>query len=237
MPAETLVIIPAKNEQQSVHLVAGAVVSGLGLPVVVVDDASSDGTAEAARKAGATVLSLRVDLGAWGAMQAGIRYGLRRGFERCVTMDADGQHPAACLRTVLEPVLRGEADVSIGSCTSRGSPLRQAAWSFFRGLTNLGVADLTSGYRAYGREAMILLAGERATLLDHQDIGVLYLLRSKGLRIVETPISMACRLHGHSRIFNTWYTVGDYMLHSSILAMSKSLRGNRRNRPPRGEAR
>lgn len=237
MPAKTLVIIPAKDEQKSVHLVAGEVVSRLNLPVVVVDDASSDGTARAARRAGATVLSLRVGLGAWGAMQAGIRYALRRGFDHCVTMDADGQHPAACLTTVLEPVLRGEADVSIGSCTSRGSPMRQMAWRFFQGLTALDVADLTSGYRAYGRKAMTLLASERATLLDHQDIGVLYLLRSSGLRIVETPIIMACRMHGHSRIFNSWFTVGDYMLHSSILAMSKSLRGRRRNRPFRGEAR
>ncbi|MEG6550481.1 glycosyltransferase family 2 protein, partial [Desulfocurvibacter africanus] len=60
MTPETLVIIPAKNEQDSVHLVAGAVVSDLGLPVVVVDDASNDETADAARRAGATVLSLRL---------------------------------------------------------------------------------------------------------------------------------------------------------------------------------
>lgn len=234
MKPETLVIIPAKNEQGSVHLVTDAIVSGFGLPVVVVDDASTDGTAEAARRAGATILSLPVGLGAWGAMQAGIRYALAHGFSHCVTMDADGQHPVQGLPIVLEPVLRDAADVAIGSCVSRGSPMRQVAWRFFQGLTALDVSDLTSGFRAYGRKAMDLLAGERATLLDYQDIGVLYLLRSKGLRIVEAPIDMACRLHGHSRIFNTWYAVGDYMLHSSILAMSKSLRGRRPARQPKG---
>ncbi|EMG37535.1 glycosyl transferase [Desulfocurvibacter africanus PCS] len=229
MTPETLVIIPAKNEQDSVHLVAGAVVSDLGLPVVVVDDASNDETADAARRAGATVLSLRLGLGAWGAMQAGIRYALSRGYKRCVTMDADGQHPVQSLPVVLEPVLRGRADAAIGSCTSRGSPLRQVAWGLFRGIGGLGVGDLTSGFRAYNRRAMELLAGPRATLLDYQDLGVLFLLRGNGLRIVETPIAMACRLSGHSRIFNTWPSVGKYMLHSSILAMSKSVRGSRQS--------
>lgn len=236
MAPETLVIIPAKNEQDSVHLVAGAVVSDLGLPVVVVDDASNDETADAARRAGATVLSLRLGLGAWGAMQAGIRYALTRGYRHCVTMDADGQHPVHSLPLVLDPVLRGRADAAIGSCTSRGSPLRQVAWKFFRGVGGLGVGDLTSGFRAYNRRAMELLAGPRATLLDYQDLGVLFLLRRGGLRIVETPIAMSCRLSGHSRIFNTWPAVGKYMLHSSILAMSKSVRGSRQSDKEAGGA-
>ncbi len=219
--ALSVVLIPARNEQSTVGAVVREVRDELGWDVVVVDDASTDRTAAEARAAGATVLPLALHLGSWGAIQAGIRYTLRHGYQWAITMDADGQHLAAAIGQLLPPLLSGRADVVIGACTQRGSRARRFAWRFFRGLSGLGVEDLTSGFRAYNRAAIAALASRDATLLIYQDIGVLILLRAVGLRIGEVAVPMRPRLAGHSRIFGSWFAVGSYLLHTGILCMSK----------------
>src|SRR5690554_2481987 len=122
-----VVIIPAYNEEASLGEVVTAIRRDHQLPVFVVDDASGDNTRQVARQAGATVIPLAVQLGAWGATQAGIRHALAQGYEVAVSMDADGQHRPASLPALFQPVLSGEADVSIGACTERGSRLRKLA--------------------------------------------------------------------------------------------------------------
>ena len=149
-----------------------------------------------------------------------------------VTIDADGQHSPKDIAGVLAPVLSGEADAAIGSCVERGSRSRRLAWSLFRSLADLGFNDLTSGFRAYNKRAVTLLASRRATLLDYQDVGVLLLLKENGLTIVERPVSMCRRTHGHSRVFNTWLAVGTYMLLTGVLSLSKGALGFR-GRPSR----
>jgi hypothetical protein len=156
-------------------------------------------------------------------MQAGIRFALSRGYTHAVTMDADGQHLAEHIPDILRPILAGEADVVIGACTKRGSNLRRLAWSWYRLVGGLDVRDLTSGFRAYNTRAMSLLALPAATLLDYQDMGVLLLLLKAGMRISEVEVEMCCRLDGHSRVFDTWATVGKYMLLNSILCLSRRL--------------
>lgn len=219
---ETLVVIPAKNESGTIGKIVGQVLSN-GLSVVVVDDASTDATAEVARAAGATVMRLVNPLGAWGATQTGIRYALKHGFKQVVTLDADGQHPVELIPELLAPVISGQSDVTIGSCVGRGSPLRKVAWFMFRKTGGLKVADLTSGFRCYNARGIRLLSAREATLIDYQDIGVLFLLLEAGLRIQEVEITMCARLSGHSRIFNTWLAVGKYMMLSTVLAVSKNL--------------
>ena len=215
---DLLIVIPARNEASTI----GAMLGDLRLAgyqhVLVVDDLSDDGTGDIARAAGALVLRPVLGLGAWGGMQTGIRYGLRKGFTRVVTMDADGQHEVAEL-----PALLGAgsgADVVIGAFPQRASALRRIAWKWFRFLTGLNVTDLTSGFRAYSGAALVVLAGSEATLLDYQDVGTLLLLRRTGLRIVEVPVTMNERVSGKSRIFNSWISVGRYMAVTTLLCMS-----------------
>ena len=88
----TLVVTPAHDEEESVGLVVEGV-RGLGLPVLVVDDGSTDNTAVAASAAGATVLRLPVNAGVGAALRTGFRYAVRHGFKRVVQVDADLQHP------------------------------------------------------------------------------------------------------------------------------------------------
>lgn len=229
--AKVVILIPAHNEQATVGHVIQQVKAQLDCEVVVIDDASTDSTAENARHAGATVLPLPVQLGAWGAIQAGIRYALRRGYRIVVTMDADGQHHASHIGSLLEPiVVADEADVVIGACPERVSRARRIAWSYFRMITGLRLEDITSGFRAYNFTAMKVLASPEASLLDYQDVGVLLLLRRRKLRTMEIPVIMWARSTGASRVFSSWWIVGKYMLQTSLLCLARV--GRRETRSP-----
>ena len=216
---ETLIVIPARNESATIGALLASLHSQGYRQVLVVDDLSDDGTGDIARAGGAMVLRPVLGLGAWGGMQAGIRYGLREGFGRVITMDADGQHEVGELPTLLAACSR--ADVVIGAFPQRASRLRRIAWTWFRLLTGLALTDLTSGFRCYRRPAMEVLASGEATLLDYQDVGTLLLLRKAGLRIIEVPVTMKERVDGISRIFNSWLSVGRYMAVTTLLCLSR----------------
>jgi glycosyltransferase involved in cell wall biosynthesis len=220
-PGKPVVLIPAFNEQGVVGQVIARVREHCPYPVIVIDDASTDDTRAEAEAAGATVLPLVANLGAWGATQTGIRYALRRGYDMAISLDADGQHDPAQIAAVAAPVLRGVADVSIGAFPERGSRARQVAWVLLRAVSGIRLEDLTSGFRAYGPDALRELASWRATYLDFQDVGVLSLLMGKGLKLVDVPVTMGTRKNGHSRIFRTWLAVAYYMCHTILLGLTK----------------
>ena len=142
-----IVIIPAHNEAEDIAFVIDEIYKYSNFPVLVIDDASTDQTIQKARSAGAVVVPLTLQLGAWGATQTGLRYALKNDYDFAITMDADGQHLAESLPALLEPIINGDADVTIGACTSRGSALRKIAWSMMRGASGLRLEDLTSGFR------------------------------------------------------------------------------------------
>ncbi|MCF7977049.1 MAG: glycosyltransferase family 2 protein [Chromatiaceae bacterium] len=215
-----MILIPAHNEAPSIVSVVTAARQFSSLPVVVIDDCSHDATAALASEAGATVLRLPLQLGAWGATQAGLRYAQRRGCRHVVTLDADGQHEPAEISRVLRPVIIGATDVCIGACPSRASRARRVAWAYFRYLSGLSYEDITSGFRAYNRAAIDILIHPEATLLDYQDVGVLMVLRRNRLRVQEVPVQMNPRAIGKSQIFASWWKVAHYMVVTSLLAFA-----------------
>lgn len=221
-----LVVIPALNESLCIGDVVTQARAHPGIDVLVVDDGSTDDTAAIALRSGAKVAHAPLWQGAWGGIQTGLRYAIRRGYRGVVTMDADGQHEPAYMPLLLDAAR--EADVVIAACASRGSRLRHIAWAYFRLLTGFSLDDLTSGFRFYNARACRLLAAEEATLLDYQDIGVLLLLRHANLRIAEVSVAMNPRRNGASRVFSSWWTVVRYMAETSLLCLA------RWNRAPRG---
>ncbi len=223
-----LVVIPARNEAATVGNVVRDVHQHFHCCVVVVDDGSTDDTSEAARKAGATVLQLPFQMGAWCATQAGLRYAKRHGYRIAVTMDADGQHHASSVPELVKALNDDQADVVVGACPERLSLAKRIAWAYFRALTRLDIHDFTSGLRAYNRRAIELLGTRYASLLDYQDIGVLMLVARQGLRVEETPVDMSPRQAGHSRVFSSWAVVARYMLRTTILCLARVGRGNSR---------
>jgi glycosyltransferase involved in cell wall biosynthesis len=214
-------VIPAHDEGRVIGSVVRALRGRYASPVVVVNDASGDDTRAEAERAGALVIDLPLQLGSWGATQAGIRFALSRSATLVVTLDADGQHPPGAVEALLAPVLAGRADVVIGQCVARASSARRLAWRLFRAITQLSVNDLTSGFRAYNRRALSKLATPEATLLDFQDIGVLSLLREVGCRILEVEVPMRQRTDGKSRVFYSWLAVAYYLAYTGLLGFSK----------------
>ena len=220
-----VIVIPALNEAPSigglVEMLSGAVPGAI---VLVVNDGSDDDTDIEAERAGADVLSLATRLGPWAATQAGIRRARDLGFENALTMDADGQHLPETVPILIAAMRSSGADIVIGSAPARGSNLRNVAWKMIRLVSGLRITDLTSGFRLYNSEAMALIASERASYLQYQDIGILALALEHKLSIVEVSVEMAHRQQGVSRIFNSWLAVGVYMLNTLLLGFSKRSR-------------
>jgi len=223
--AGVIVVIPARDEEADVGAVVERVLA-LGFRAVVVDDHSSDGTRESARRAGATVLELPFHAGSWAAIQAGMRYARQCNCTHVVTLDADGQHNPEDIPALLGLMSTEEApNVVIGACVERANRRRRLAWQLLRWLSGLKVDDLTSGFRAYDRTAVELLASQQHTLLEYQDVGVLLCLRHADLKISEIDVPMQARCHGMSRIFSSWPMVAYYLVYSSLIG------GSRRRRP------
>ena len=224
-----IVIIPAFNESKDIAFVISDIQKHSDFPVLVVDDASTDDTIIKAREAGAVVVPLAVQLGAWVATQAGLRYALKNNYSYAITMDADGQHLAESLPALIKPIIQNEADVTIGACTRRGSAARKVAWTLTKRVSGLRLEDLTSGFRVYDRHAIKRLASWQATLLEYQDVGVLAMLKASGIRVKDVEVNMLPRRSGASRVFYSWTSVIYYMSYTLLLSFTK--RGTKHNQP------
>jgi len=205
--SDTLIIIPAHDEDGKVGELVGRIKSlGLDADVAVVDDGSKDGTARAARDAGATVLSLPFNIGYGGALQTGFRYALSKGYSYAVQLDADGQHEPAYIPKLIEPVKAGLADVAMGS---RFLGAGEYTSTFMRGLgikvfgriasSIIGrkVTDPTTGFQAMDREVIRFYASDSYPV-DFPDADVLIMLHRAGLKSVEVPVVMYPRAEGKS---------------------------------------
>jgi len=152
-----LVLIPAWNEATRV----GAVVEAFrgGLPVLVVDDGSVDGTGEVARKVGAEVIQHETNQGKGVALATGFRYALATGYRAVITLDADGQHDPAEAGKFIEAFERGEGDLIIGRRDFRQMPFPRAqanaigSWMLSRVL-HAPIYDNQSGYRLHSRRLL-----------------------------------------------------------------------------------
>jgi len=214
LPSTTLLLIPAFNEAEHLPAVLEAVASArLGCEVVVIDDGSSDATAAVAARHGARVIRHPFNLGYGGALQTGYKYGLHGVASIVVQMDADGQHDPTQVPALVEPILRGEADLVIGSrflgpSSYQMGAIKSIGRRFFGALARrfeLDVTDPTSGFQAMNR-AVLEVYAEDFYPSDYPDVDVLLAAHRHGLRVVERPVRMsagarASTLHGGLRDF------------------------------------
>jgi glycosyltransferase involved in cell wall biosynthesis len=205
-----IAIVPALNEAETVASVVAEIRSfDPDFEVVVVDDGSTDETAERALEAGAKVLRLPLNLGIGGAMQAGYLYALERGFDIAVQVDGDGQHDPRELGRILEPMLDGKADMVIGTRfagarTYRAPIGRTMGIRLFAAIVSLRVrqrmTDTTSGFRAVNRRGIHVFAGQYPH--DYPEVETVVTAVRGGLRIAEVPVEMRLRSAGRSSITN-----------------------------------
>lgn len=162
--ARVLVLIPAYNEELRISDVIAGVLRSL--PVVVVDDGSTDKTSEVARAAGAAVLRQVPNQGKGTALRSGFRHAITTGYDAAITLDADGQHDPAEIPLFLDAYVLGRADLIIGKRDFKDIPgvRRLANWLGERVFTwALGqtVPDNQSGFRLLSRRLMVALVDSK----------------------------------------------------------------------------
>ena len=203
-PHRTLVAIPAYNEAATIRNVVERV--RLNLPdcdLVVVNDGSTDATADALAGSGATVVAHLCNLGYGRAIQTAVLYAERAHYDRLVTLDADGQHDPAQVRLLLTEFDRGKWDLLIGSRyvvtqSYAGVPMgRRLGMQLFSSLvgmmTGRRVYDTTSGLKIIGRQTFAALRNWQ--FIDFHAEALVYLMRL-GFRVGESPITVDERRHG-----------------------------------------
>ncbi|MEM1588484.1 MAG: glycosyltransferase family 2 protein [Candidatus Bathyarchaeia archaeon] len=192
-----IAILPAFNEQRTIAEVILKAEKYVD-EVVVVDDGSSDLTAEIAERLGATVIRHKRNMGYGAALRSGFEYALKLNPKVVVTLDADGQHDPNDIQKLIKPILSEEADIVIGSrflhkIKKHEIPAyREVGIKALTKLTKMSsklrITDAQSGFRAYSRKAM-----ETITIVeDGMDASTEILLKAakEGLKIAEIPISI-----------------------------------------------
>ena len=192
---EVVVVIPAHDEAATVGDVVQSV-QDHGLPVVVVDDGSTDETGEIARRAGATVLRLPVNLGVGAALRCGFRYAAEHGYEIAVQCDADGQHDPASVQALVQAMHDQRAHLVIGNrFGARDSfeipgPRRFVMRVLARVASRAAgtrIDDATSGFRAVRMPLLQEFADRYPAQYLGDTFEVLVASARAGYRVVSTP--------------------------------------------------
>ena len=205
---ELLIIIPAFNEEDAIVGVIHAIWQAVpGVPVLILDDCSRDGTLAVARAAGVDVVSLPHHLGLGGLVQTGYKLAFELGYQYVIRVDGDGQHDPADIPLIYEKLRTSGAEMVIG-CRTNGTNawktglIRRIGIQFFRAVLRpiLGrpVNDPTSGFVGVNRAALQVFAGSFP--LEYPEIEALVVLQRKKFRFEEVPVRMHPRRTGRSTI-------------------------------------
>lgn len=199
---KVLIIIPAFNEEANIVRVTDHLISDYPqFDYVIVNDGSSDHTAEICREHGYRMIEHPVNLGLAGAVRTGMKYALKNGYDAAIQFDGDGQHRPEYIGAMAEKIAEGY-DVVIGSrfvTEKKDGSLRMVGSrmieTFIRLTTGKKINDPTSGMRMYSRRIIRMLAAD-ASLTPEPDT-VAYLIRC-GAKICEVQVHMDERIAGES---------------------------------------
>lgn len=211
MSGSVFVVVPAFNEGEVLHESIGPLLD-TGYSVVVVDDGSSDDTWDVLQTLPVYSLRHPINLGQGAALQTGMTFALNHRADYIVHFDADGQHRAADIATLLEPLERGEADVVLGSRflrrtdTAEVPPLRRlllraGVW-VNAALTGVRLTDAHNGFRAFTREAAMRIKLEENGFAHASEI--LSQIHRQNLRYVERPTSIVYTEYSRAKGQSTW---------------------------------
>jgi len=213
-PTEVLVVLPTFNELENLQRVVAGV-RHLGHDILIVDDASPDGTGELADRLaeaddGVRVLHRERKLGLGSAYEDAFRIGLKEGYPLFVEMDADGSHRSQDLDAIVDAA-RGSGGLAIGSRYIRGGRiegwpvhrlfLSSAANVYTRTLLRLRVRDCTSGFRCYTRDLLSAIKLDEIVSQGYSfQIEMVNRTVRLGYPVVEVPIHFEDRVAGASKV-------------------------------------
>ncbi len=207
----TMVLIPAYNEEASLPTLLAEVRRELPeATVTVLDDGSADETSRVAQEGGARRLRLPCNMGVGPAVQTGFIYALECGFEHVIRLDADGQHPPAEARKLVQAMLTHPTDLVVGTRYGEGS-LYHGSWSrqivlkglalFVSLICRQRITDPTSGFWLLSRPLLQCFALHYPS--DYPEAEAIALLRRQGFSMAEVPVVFRPRVAGQSSI-HTW---------------------------------
>lgn len=203
-----LVIIPCYNEEENIEKVVENLKNNAPFAdYLIVNDCSTDSSADILRKRGMNYINNPVNLGIGGGVQAGYLYAKENGYDIAVQMDGDGQHDPRYLSDVCAPVITGDCDMAVGSRFIEKEGFQS---SFMRRLginiisftiklfTGKKVYDVTSGYRACNRRLIEFFATNYAD--DYPEPEAIISCILNGFKVKEVPVIMREREGGVSSI-------------------------------------
>jgi hypothetical protein len=206
-PGLTLAVVPAYNEADNLRRVIAQLRRHVPeIDVLVVNDGSTDGTADILTELGVRWLTMSTRVGVGGAVRAGLRYAAANGYAYVVRIDGDGQHRPSEIHRLLGPVASNRFDVVIGSRfldsrTRRFTALRgaQALLAIcMTAATRRRITDATSGFCVFGPRALRLLARHHPT--GYAEPELLLLIHRNRLRAGEVPVRVRPRLNGRTSL-------------------------------------
>lgn len=209
-----IVMIPAYNEQETISQVIKEIprkIDKLDVEVLVIDDGSIDKTSEIAKKAGADyILRKKQNSGLAQTFQRGMNKALSLGADIIVNTDADNQYNGAEISKLIEPILRGEADIVSGNRQVEKLTHMPRAKKYgniygtklVSKMAGYKIADASSGFRAYSREAALKLFVLSNHTYTHE---TLIQAKQKNLKVVEVPVEFRKRESSESRLISSVY--------------------------------
>jgi glycosyltransferase involved in cell wall biosynthesis len=196
------IVLPAFGEENVIQKVITAIKKEGYQNILVVDDGSKDSTYKKAKAMDIIAIRHLINRGKGAATQTGITAALLLGADIVVTMDSDGQHNPKEIKLLVEPLIKDEADVVIGSrmLNSENMPKARMVMNSLANIITyiffgIYVSDSQSGFRAYTKEA---LEGVR-THLDRYEFESEMLGQIKKQRIKEVPIKVIYSDHSYNK--------------------------------------
>jgi len=226
MRSDTLVIIPAYNEESNISGVIQSIKQLYPvIDIAVIDDGSSDATAQLAGRAGACVLSHPFNMGYGVSLQTGYKYAVVKDYQYVVQVDGDGQHDPGGIGTLLDMVKNKGLDIVLGSRflgqnDYKPSIFRLTGICLFRVVLRLlsgqDVKDVTTGFQAMNRKVLDLFVSDIFPY-DYPDADVILLLSGRGFKLKEVPVTMHPNKEGKSMHQNPLNAL--YYIFKMILSM------------------
>lgn len=225
-----LIIIPAFNEEENIYKTVNDIIQNAPqFDYIVINDCSTDKTAQICKNNKFNYINLPINLGIGGAVQTGYRYAYENGYDMAVQVDGDGQHDVTFLKKMADTMEECNVDMVIGSryIEKKGFQstfMRRVGIVYFSWLiyfiSKVRITDPTSGLRMVGRKGIELFTQDYPK--DYPEPETTVAMLRRGMSVVEIPVVMRERQGGESSI-RAWKSVY-YMIKVTMAILIESVR-------------